>query len=715
MVEQLYGDFSVHDALVLPNPEYHPQIHNRSVDEAAWQRAETARRSLQLARSPALASSSGSRLAAAIGASQAITGTSEGNGSGNTKSRSSSLSAISSNHLPQPPSRKPLTIDEYAERMRMAAIMLAQLNASQQLPRSGTDAVTGVVGAGVGLGVNLTYGVGSVVGSVVGVGLDAVRATLVGSSSSSSATAGDQGTGRVSHSGGDVISAATAVSASSDVPAGQGASGVQKAIDPTHAASGVSSFAGSPSASLQSSRVNRSAAPTAANSSLPARGAGPTSQSISPTSSFSPQHQPRQRVLSAQEAATIRERIMGEMMALEEERMARMRASSSASTHPRGSSSRLSGPSAQGQPDGRSTWRGMNEASAHPETTEEESVVMRAVNKEDPSGAVFQESWSEKKSRIRKSSPYGHLASWDVISVIVKTGADLRQEQLAVQLIKEFGRIWTETKCPHWIRYFRILVTSESTGLMETITDAISVHSIKKDAYAKMVAGSSNDVSAPPTMSATGTSKDVSVPGSTAAAGAGYLPSFTLYDHFLATYGEPNSSKFRKAQDAFMKSLASYSIISYLLQIKDRHNGNILVDKQGHVIHIDFGFMLSNSPGSLGFEMAPFKLTQDYIDILGGMESAKFAEYRSLMKRQFRQVRAHAERIITMVELMQTDSKLPCFLSGEQTSQNLRDRFQLSLRPQQSDDFVDRLIISSAGSAFTRLYDTFQRHSQGVL
>jgi phosphatidylinositol 4-kinase len=86
------------------------------------------------------------------------------------------------------------------------------------------------------------------------------------------------------------------------------------------------------------------------------------------------------------------------------------------------------------------------------ETTEDESVVMRAVNKDDPSGAVLQESWEAKRSRVRAASPYGHLANWDIYSMIVKTGADLRQEQLAVQLIKEFGRIWTEASLPHWVR-----------------------------------------------------------------------------------------------------------------------------------------------------------------------------------------------------------------------------------------------------------------------
>ena len=103
----------------------------------------------------------------------------------------------------------------------------------------------------------------------------------------------------------------------------------------------------------------------------------------------------------------------------------------------------------------------------------------------DPSASVFRERWEVKRQRIRAASPYGKDPTWQLYSCIVKSGADLRQEQLALQLISEMQRIWAESDVPVWVYSFQILITSEQSGLIETIPDSISVHSIKNEGYAK--------------------------------------------------------------------------------------------------------------------------------------------------------------------------------------------------------------------------------------
>jgi len=87
-----------------------------------------------------------------------------------------------------------------------------------------------------------------------------------------------------------------------------------------------------------------------------------------------------------------------------------------------------------------------------------------------------------------------------------------------------------------------------------------------------------------------------------------------------------------------------------------------------------------------------------------------------LFREGFEAARKHCDRIITLVELMQKDSALPCFaVSGEQTANQLRERFQPSLTHSLIGEHVDRLIDSSLGSHWTRLYDSFQYYSQSIL
>ncbi|KAI8322430.1 kinase-like protein [Martensiomyces pterosporus] len=311
-------------------------------------------------------------------------------------------------------------------------------------------------------------------------------------------------------------------------------------------------------------------------------------------------------------------------------------------------------------------------------------IDLHAVEyKDDPSAKVLKEDWESKKARIRRASPYGRHKNWNLLSVIVKEGADLRQEQLALQLIREMQRIWQREQINVFVQYYRIMVTGEGCGLMETITNTVSVHSIKKEFYSR-----NPDYVGPP---------------------------YTLYNYFVTSYGTPDTDRFREAQDNFMRSLVSYSLITYILQIRDRHNGNILLDTAGHIIHIDFGFMLSNSPGSVGFEQAPFKFPMEYVDILGGREGAKFAEFRDLLVKAFLGLRKYADNICLLVEMMIKDSPLPCLNGGASTVAALRDRFHLVLSEQQAEELVNGLLLSSCDNVTMRMYDAFQYYSNGIL
>ncbi|XP_047168073.1 phosphatidylinositol 4-kinase beta 1-like isoform X1 [Vigna umbellata] len=293
------------------------------------------------------------------------------------------------------------------------------------------------------------------------------------------------------------------------------------------------------------------------------------------------------------------------------------------------------------------------------------------------SDALSGELWEAKKDRICKASIYAKLPGWDLRSVIVKSGDDCRQEHLAVQLISHFYDIFQEAGLPLWLRPYEVLCTSSYTAIIETIPDTASLHSIKSR----------------------------------------YPNISSLREFFSAKYQE-NSPSFKLAQRNFVESMAGYSLVCYFLQVKDRHNGNLLLDEEGHIIHIDFGFMLSNSPGGVNFESAPFKLTRELLEVMDsdaeGVPSEFFDYFKVLCIQGFLTCRKHAERIILLVEMLQ-DSGFPCFKGGARTIQNLRKRFHLGLTEEQCVSLVLSLISSSLDAWRTRQYDYYQRVLNGIL
>lgn len=134
--------------------------------------------------------------------------------------------------------------------------------------------------------------------------------------------------------------------------------------------------------------------------------------------------------------------------------------------------------------------------------------------------------WEFKAEAIKKESPYNEMPSYNLRQIIVKGGDDLRQEIIAMQLIKLFQIIFKkESSLSIFLRTYEIVVINSSSGIIEFIPDSISIDALKKK-----------------------------------------YSGLSLKEIFKLLFG----FNFEEAQKNFVESLAGYSLIMYLLQVKDR-------------------------------------------------------------------------------------------------------------------------------------------------
>ena len=287
---------------------------------------------------------------------------------------------------------------------------------------------------------------------------------------------------------------------------------------------------------------------------------------------------------------------------------------------------------------------------------------------------VFGKPMNILQEEIKQNSPYKNFKSYKLINFIAKADDDLRQELLAMQLIKFFDKIFKKENIQLKLHPYEILITSSSSGLLEFLQNTCSVDGIKK----KMITDSKS-----------------------------------LY-LFYKKYFKEN---FEEAQINFTRSLAAYSLICYYLKIKDRHNGNILIDMYGNIIHIDFGFILGISPGGINFENAPFKLTKEYVEIMGGIDSLYYQMYKDLMVKGMIICKKYVDDIINIAEIMSKGSKMPCFFKKniDDIFKSFRERFYEDKKDEEFIKIVDDMIYASYDNFRTNQYDNFQKLTNGII
>jgi phosphatidylinositol 4-kinase len=176
-----------------------------------------------------------------------------------------------------------------------------------------------------------------------------------------------------------------------------------------------------------------------------------------------------------------------------------------------------------------------------------------------------------------------------------------------------------------------------------------------------------------------------------------------------------------KKKENFVSSLAAYAIISHLLLIKDRHNGNILLDFDGNIVHIDFGFILGIAPGNqFSLETAPFKFTSEMVQVLGGKDGDLYFKFMTLFTKGFLALQPYGDKLCEIVKITADGSSFPCFQNKTQTEIDaiidaLRKRFNPDVDQETTVSHCYKLVTGSKDSSGTLNYDRYQYYSQGYL
>ncbi|WVO18533.1 hypothetical protein L204_106252 [Cryptococcus depauperatus] len=255
-------------------------------------------------------------------------------------------------------------------------------------------------------------------------------------------------------------------------------------------------------------------------------------------------------------------------------------------------------------------------------------------------------------------------------AAIFKVGDDCRQDVLALQIIAMFKNAFTSIGLTLYLYPYRVTATAPGCGVIDVVPNATSRDEMGR---AKI-----ND----------------------------------LFSYFVDKYGGVDTTSFQKARLNFIQSMAAYSVACYILQIKDRHNGNIMIDGEGHIVHIDFGFLFDIGPGGIKFEPSSFKLNHEMVALMGGRESQGYRMFTELTVKAFLAIRPHAHQLIDTVHLM-LGTGLPSF-KGEGTITRLRSRFQLDLGERQAAEHMMSIIRNAHENMRSNVYDGFQKMQNGI-
>ena len=252
--------------------------------------------------------------------------------------------------------------------------------------------------------------------------------------------------------------------------------------------------------------------------------------------------------------------------------------------------------------------------------------------------------------------------------IIFKSGDDLRQDQLILQIISFMDSILKKSHHQNYeFTTYKVIAMSKNDGIVEFVPNSKTIQDIQK-----------------------------------------------YGDNPIKKYLEKEKNKNVDLDNKlhnFLYSCVAYCVVTYILGIGDRHLENLMVKNDGKMFHIDFGFILGNDPK---FYPPPFKICSEMIQCIkciGEKDKKNYYDiFKNLCINVYLVLRNNARLIVNMFYLM-IDSGIEQ-INNEESLNKLHDKFVNELSTEEARNSFLSKLDESVNALFPYLNDKFHAFYQ---
>uniref|UniRef100_A0A1I7UM25 Phosphatidylinositol 3-kinase catalytic subunit type 3 n=1 Tax=Caenorhabditis tropicalis TaxID=1561998 RepID=A0A1I7UM25_9PELO len=262
----------------------------------------------------------------------------------------------------------------------------------------------------------------------------------------------------------------------------------------------------------------------------------------------------------------------------------------------------------------------------------------------------------------------------DEYTVIFKTGDDLRQDQLIQQMIRLIDNILQKEKLDLKLTPYLVLATGVGQGFVQCIKSK-PLRAIQEQYKAHKL------------------------------------------DCIREAMKElrPGDGPFGIEPDVidnYVRSLAGYSVIMYILGLGDRHLDNLLLCENGKLFHVDFGFILGRDPKPMP---PPMKLTSEMVQVMGGVKSKQFDDFVQFVDSAYRILRRHSNVLLNLFSLM-LDAGIPDIAAEpDKAIFKIEQRLRLDLSDEAATKHIYTQIDSSLNAKMAMISDMIHHYKQTLM